>query len=713
MTGLPEPAASGAGARQAARALATALGKRKEPLARSLVPQLFDGWDKFAGSVAGGEGEIEAFVRRELLVFVDYLKLYFETGSVDYKYLYIGEKRKQLYDARLAPDARAALTGRVLDADAAALRSGLANLVDAPALALLDATLADIRAVVTARAARHLSVLFVGDCVHLDVVAFLTAPAAEDGVTVDATFVTSKNPFKRREELRAVATRTFDIVFFSPYTYEFCAEYGSLSQWRRALTPAEEVRRIAEDAAKQTESDLNDLSALFECPIVVHNSAGVRRHEGGALDRVKGLLTRRVRRGARRIVNTRLQAYVAARNAATFPHLFILDEEPILAQHGDVELGRLFYNSDLQHPAVLGKHLARAYRDFLFVRAHLFGRKLVVCDLDNTLWRGEIGEGAVEHYADRQRLLKRLREKGVVLAVNSKNDAARVHWRGAVLSEGDFVNQQINWDHKATNMDRIRAALNLKFKDYVFIDDRADQLALVADSMPEILGMDATSDRTWRLLELWADLLAEQEELDRTQQYREKDLREQFLSTTVPDVDPGAMFAKLGLRVTIREAGRADYKRVVELVNRTNQFNLAGSRTSFREIEGWGSSPRAKVLVAEGADNFGAMGLVCVAVVELDAAARIPIFVLSCRVFGYAFETAMLNAIIDTVRITPANGAAVIRGAFHETAHNQPCRSMYPDHGFQLVGTEWVLEGNARSARSIPHWLSVTGTTPA
>jgi predicted enzyme involved in methoxymalonyl-ACP biosynthesis len=76
----------------------------------------------------------------------------------------------------------------------------------------------------------------------------------------------------------------------------------------------------------------------------------------------------------------------------------------------------------------------------------LLKRKLVVCDLDNTLWRGVIGEGAVQHHADRQHTLKALRQRGVVLSVASKNDPKNVHFRGAVLSEDDFVDSQINWD---------------------------------------------------------------------------------------------------------------------------------------------------------------------------------------------------------------------------------------------------------------------------
>jgi FkbH-like protein len=672
-----------------------------------MLPQVLDGWDKFTTQVEALQGGTDEFIRRELLAFPDYLSLYFQTGDEDYKSLYIGEKRKQFYDAKLDAEARAAVESRILEADAAALRAGLADAVDSEALALLDATLDDIRRVITTWGGRKLDVLLIGDCVHLDVLAFLMAPCLEDQVSLETTFVTSKNPVERQAQLKALADRRFDVVFFSPYTYEFQPEYNALHKVRRARIRADKVHQIAEAAAERTESDLNLVSTLFECPIFVHNSANVRRRDQSLA------LTRGVRRRAAAVVNTRLRAYVAARNTATFTHLFVLDEEALLAQYGDDELGRTFYNSDLQHPAVLGKHLAGLYRDILAVRAHLLSRKLVVCDLDNTLWRGEIGEGRIEHYLDRQQTLKRLRQKGVVLAVNSKNDPRNVHWDGAALNEDDFVNRQINWDHKVVNMKRIREALNLKFKDYVFVDDRGDQLALVAASMPEIHGMDASLERTWRLMALWADLLPEQDEADRTQQYRERGLRDQFLATVAPEVDPVAMFAQLGLRMTLREARRSDFKRVVELINRTNQFNLAGSRSTFREIEAWAASPRSKILVADGADKFGAMGLVCVAVVEHgEQNVRIPIFILSCRVFGYGFETAMLNAIVRTVQVGSLSQPPAIVGAFRETSHNQPCRQMYPDYGFRWDDTAWVLDGEPRPDPQDPAWLTITSELP-
>ena len=109
----------------------------------------------------------------------------------------------------------------------------------------------------------------------------------------------------------------------------------------------------------------------------------------------------------------------------------------------------------------MGKWMAGIYRDTLYVHAHLVKKKLVICDLDNTLGKGVIGEGTVEHYADKQRILKRLQARGVVLAINSKNDPKNVKWDGGVLNADDFVCTQINWENKVGNIKRIGQILNL------------------------------------------------------------------------------------------------------------------------------------------------------------------------------------------------------------------------------------------------------------
>jgi FkbH-like protein len=170
--------------------------------------------------------------------------------------------------------------------------------------------------------------------------------------------------------------------------------------------------------------------------------------------------------------------------------------------------------------------------------------------------------------------------------------------------------------------------------------------------------------------------------------------------------DPALAFAKLEIRVEIREAKPAELKRVAELINRTNQFNLAGSRTSLKELRDWHAAPGRRIVVVDARDKFGPMGVVSVLLLDLSGpSVSIPAFVLSCRVFGYGIEDAVLNAVKRLARAGNGNGPMPIRGAFKETPHNEPCRAVYPSNGFTFDGESWILA--EPDSPTDPAWLTV------
>lgn len=690
--------------------LAVTLQQHRHELAR-LFMQSVAGWEKYRPDIEAAGQQLDAYLRHEFYVFVDYLALLYQTGDSTYRHLFLGEKVKQAYwEPQSSAAEQIVRRGLILDHDRESILPFLADKLGSAELATLTGELNAVAATLTAKAGYSSEVLLVGDCLFLDVMAFLVGPALEDGIAVNPTFLTSKNPPELRNSLRKLADRKFDLVFYSPFTYEFAPEYARLMEWRQGTTASSSAaRRHALAALDNALPTIDLLTDLFECNIFVHNSANIRRHDSKLGELAKNLLTRRARAAARRCLNARLAEHVTQRNAATYDHLFLIDEMALLQQHGERELGRVFYDSDLQHPAAMGKWLAEQYRDILAVHAQLLKKKLVICDLDNTLWKGVIGEGAVEHYADKQRILKRLQAKGVVLAINSKNDPKNVKWDGGVLCADDFVCAQINWESKVGNIKRIGQILNLKTKDFVFIDDRADEREMVNMSIPEVLTLDATSDRAWRLLDLWSRVLSSQGETDRTQFYKQKEQRDSFLQSQTSVVeDQGALFSQLGLKVTVRDAKNGDLKRVAELINRTNQFNTCGSRTSVREITDWLAAGDRRILVVDCGDKFGSMGTICIAVLhDKPASLEIPIFVLSCRVFGYGIENVVVNAV---KRLARRRGVKVV-GPFKETPHNEPCRKVYPENGFTWDGSAWIYDGS--SPTSDPTWLTIDFEDPS
>ena len=689
-------------ARTVSLAIADALTRERRAAARAIFDAVAT-WEKYEGDVAACRGGLDRYLELHYYVFVDCLALYFRTADRTYKDLYVGEMIQLLtWTKDVSADARIARVRDALQVSSRGLCAVVRSLLAADARAALDAELLDVERILTTETKVSLEVLMIGDCLYRDIMSFVMAPAVEDGITIVPTFLTTKNPAELRNELGRLKDRAFDVVFFSPFTYEQSSEYARTLSWRFAASTPARVRELVDATFDETAKTIDLLSELFECSVFVHNSANVRRHDGRKRERVKNAMTWPVRSRARARMNSRVAEHVAKRNAATFEHLFVLDETPLLADPGEAALGRTFYDSDEQHPAALGKYLAREYSDIFAVHAHLAKKKLVVCDLDETLWKGVIGEGAVEHYAERQQVLRRLKAKGVVLAINSKNDPANVHFRGGVLGADDFVCAQISWEPKVVNMRRIEKELNLKSKDFVFVDDRADEREMSSQTFPGLYAMDATADRTWSLLDRWASILRPPDE-DRTQFYKQREARQVFLEAGGTE-DPSAMFDKLGLEVTIRAAEARDLARVTELINRTNQFNTCGTRTSLGEVKEWHESPSHHIFVVDARDKFGKMGTISIGVVH-DRAERIeiPVFVLSCRVFGYRIEDVVLNV----VKRRAARASLPVVGHYKETPHNGPCRKVYPENGFTWDGGAWVLAAASEAAVKDPRWLRV------
>ncbi len=691
------------------RALARVILTQRMPLAESLLESIHH-WDKYSQHLPGHDGGRREFVDRELVAFIDYLRLFFETGDTDYRHLYIGEKLKQCLDPHDNSRTRERRK-QITESDRRALVRTLTPLLSAPELDLLTRTLDTIDAVVTGESTRKARVLFIGDCLHLDVVSFLTAPLLERGFELVPTFATSKNPMELHRGLSGFQPDAFDLIFYSPFTYEFQPDYSGLQFLRTTGLSRRKITRIADAAIADTQNTLDLLGRVFEVPIFVHNSANIRRHDGTMAERLKNLLTAPARRKGREIINAWLPTNLERRNESSFRHFFVLDEFALLNSGAEDRLGEYFYNSDLQHPAVLGKAVAPLYETAIVASMQLARRKVVVCDLDNTLWRGVIGEETVSHYEQRQRILLALRKKGVLLAINSKNDPKNVNWTGAVLTPDDFVCSQINWRQKTENLQAIASELNLKLKDFVFIDDRPDERAIVGEFLPEVLTLDPDSAEVWRQLELVAHMLPEQSETDRTLAYKQREQRERFLNPEQENFAREELFRKLELSLSIRPAEIKELQRVVELINRTNQFNMRGSRTTLKEITKWHNDRAYVVLVTEAGDRFGSMGVISVIVLALAATAvEIPIFVLSCRVFGYGVETAILNFVKRLAREAGNDRSKSVVGYLTQTPSNEPCRMVYLENGFEQEGDVWTFRHDA--VIPDPEWLKVSSIYP-
>jgi len=356
-------------------------------------------------------------------------------------------------------------------------------------------------------------------------------------------------------------------------------------------------------------------------------------------------------------------------------------------------------------------------------------RKCVVVDLDGTLWGGIVGEIGPEgihlgptapgvEYINFQQALHNLTKRGILLAVCSKNnpeDALSVirNHKYMVLREEHFSAIRINWHNKVENIREIAKELNIGLDSMVFIDDSPAERELIRQLLPEVLTVELPTDpsRYRMVLEELSDfelLAVTKEDETRTAQYQAIRKRQtQQRSTATLD----EYLRSLQITAKITLADPAFQQRLVQMFNKTNQFNLTTIRYQAAEISNFLESEEHMVYALEVSDRFGDHGLVGVAIIhEKDQRWRIDSLLLSCRVMGLSVETAFLQRIYYDAREA---GVKTLIGEFIPTKKNQPTKDFYSQHGFRLTdGTDghqiWVLDVITGTVEQ-PTWIETTG----
>ena len=351
--------------------------------------------------------------------------------------------------------------------------------------------------------------------------------------------------------------------------------------------------------------------------------------------------------------------------------------------------------------------LAEAARDVKAAVGGLLGgaRKLVILDLDDTLWGGIVGDvgwqglrlgghdAVGEALVAFQQRLKDLTRRGVVLAIVSKNEestaleAIRSHPE-MVLREGDFVGWRINWQDKARNIADLCAGLNLGLQSAVFIDDNPVERGRVREALPEVLVPDWPDDKllypsalgTLRCFDV-PTLSAE--DAERTQLYASERQRE-TMRTELGSLDE--WLVKLDIRVRVEPLGPATLARTVQLLNKTNQMNLATRRLTEPELSGWARAPGRHLWTFTVSDRFGDAGLTGILGMETDGVVgRVVDYVLSCRVMGRKVEEAMVHVAVETARQA---GLGAVEARLLPTPKNKPCLDFWLRSGFDSPASE-------------------------
>lgn len=331
------------------------------------------------------------------------------------------------------------------------------------------------------------------------------------------------------------------------------------------------------------------------------------------------------------------------------------------------------------------------------------GRKCLVLDLDGTLWGGVCGEEGpdgvkcgpgdpeAEAFLDFQHRLKALQDRGVLLAVCSKNNRADVvevfESRPEIpLRLTDFAATEIGWDPKHEGLRKIAAALNIGTDSLVFLDDNPAEVSLVQQMMPEVKAVLLPPDPAEfaGLLERMDDFEKPQileEDRRKTDQYRENRQRQELQAAAG---DLTSYLASLRTEVEVRLARQEDLPRVHQLFTKTNQFNLTTERYSLAEVERFATSPACELWVARARDRFGDLGTIGVVLLKkVGRMATIDSFLMSCRAMGRGIETAIMNHIKH--RLMEDRSGLELRGRYLPTPKNKPVEHFYEQQGFRLL----------------------------
>lgn len=358
---------------------------------------------------------------------------------------------------------------------------------------------------------------------------------------------------------------------------------------------------------------------------------------------------------------------------------------------GDVQLS--FRESAMLAEEVLGAVIALTGRT----------KKCIVLDLDNTLWGGVVGEDGFagirlgpesalgKAFTEFQRELLRLHKRGIILAINSRNnpeDALDVMRRhpGMILKEEHFAAIRINWQDKATNLSELASELNIGLDSMVFIDDDSFNTELVKQRFPQVTCIHLPPDPSSyplliRSLRLFDTPSLTTEDLRRGALYFQDRLRRENQASYENIQD---FLDSLQLEMTVAKADAFTIPRVSQLSLRTNQFNMTLKRYSEREIAEFSESEDHGVYWMSAKDRFGDYGVVgaCVTV-RSGHAADIDSFFVSCRVLGKGIETSFIWKVLQDL-----SSQTVDRVTAHTTPTNKnvPFLDFYERAGFTRTG---------------------------
>jgi FkbH-like protein len=331
-------------------------------------------------------------------------------------------------------------------------------------------------------------------------------------------------------------------------------------------------------------------------------------------------------------------------------------------------------------------------------------KKCLVLDLDNTCWGGVIGDDGLngiqignetatgESYMYFQKYVKELKERGIILAVSSKNNH-EIAIEGfthsdSVLSFEDFAIFKANWEPKTQNIQEIATEINIGLDSLVFIDDNSAERHIVISQLPEVAVPDVGAD-----VMQFVDYIEKNGYFEITSLSNDDVNRNKFYKNNSERAIAQSKFSdyneyleSLDMIAEIKPFSLLYIDRITQLINKTNQFNVTTKRYTIGEVQALIDDDNYITLYGKLADKFGDNGLVSILIGKINGrACHIDLWLMSCRVLKRNMEQAMFDSFINRCKQKNVNE---IIGCYYKTAKNDMVSGLFESFGFELLTKE-------------------------
>jgi len=399
-----------------------------------------------------------------------------------------------------------------------------------------------------------------------------------------------------------------------------------------------------------------------------------------------------------------------AEGCQTHKNVFLIDLDSVQSQCGrrNTFEDKLFYIAKMPLSLEVLPETAKRVLDVIHaLRGKV--KKCVILDLDNTLWGGSIGDDGLNGiqigdlgdglaFSQLQHWLKALRERGILLAVCSKNneDIAKepfLRHPEMVLRLEDISMFVANWEDKASNIRMIQQTLNIGMESMVFLDDNPFERNLVRSLIPELSVPELPEDPALYVsylqnLNLFETVSYSPDDANRTRQYQEEAERT-MLQASYGSYDD--YLAGLEMTADAKSFDPFHYPRIAQLTQRSNQFNLRTIRYTEAQIEALAASENHITRYYTLRDKFGDYGLISVVVMDKQSENTLFIseWLMSCRVLKRGMEEFIIN---DLITLARENGYTRVIGEYIRTRKNAMVADIYERMGFRRDGNQFAAD---------------------